>query len=218
MLEQFTVDIINWITALPAFSVYAILFAIAYGENIIPPIPGDVIVAFGGYLAAQNTLSFTLVYLGTTIASVFGFMSLFTVGWYFGGQIMEHPHRIRVFKFIKFKDFEKAQNWMNNYGQWAVVTNRFLPGMRSLISIVAGISHTPPVLTMSSSALSSAMWNFILIGGGWLLHENWKTIGYYLNVYSRIILAIVGLVLLFVLIKHLVKRKKKPFKKLESKD
>lgn len=218
MLEQFTVDIINWINALPAFSVYAILFAIAYGENIVPPIPGDIIVAFGGYLAAQKTISFTVVYLGTTIASVLGFMSLFTVGWYFGGQIMEQPRRIRVFRYIKFKDFEKAQTWMTNYGQWAVITNRFLPGMRSLISIVAGISRTPPVLTMSNSALSSAMWNFILIGGGWLLHENWQTIGYYLSVYSRIILTIIGLVGALLIIKHIIKKRREAFKKLESKD
>lgn len=202
MLEQYTVDIIEWLNALPTFTIYFMLFAIAYGENLVPPIPGDIIVAFGGYLAAQQTLSFFIVYVGTTIASVFGFMSLFSLGWFFGDYIMEQPHRIRIFKFIKFKDFEKAQKWTNQYGQWAVVVNRFLPGMRSLVSIVAGISHIRPTLTTINSAISSAMWNFILIGGGWILHENWQTIGYYLSVYSRIILVIIGLIVVVYLLKY----------------
>jgi len=196
MIEEASLNIIDWIETVPPLGLYCIFFLVAYVENILPPIPGDLLVAFSGFLAAEQTIHFLPVYFLTTIASVIGFMSVFAVGSYFGQQIKQNPKRIRVFRYIKFKHFAKAESWMGRWGQYVVAANRFLPGMRSVIAIAAGVSHTPPILTALNSLISSLAWNLILIYSGWLLHENWELVGHYLSVYSRIILILLVVVVL----------------------
>ncbi len=66
--------------SLPPSSIYLVFFLVAYVENIVPPIPGDVLVAFGGYLAAESVIGLVPVLLLTTIASVIGFMSMYWIG------------------------------------------------------------------------------------------------------------------------------------------
>src|SRR5690625_5192740 len=65
--------VVRWIESLDSFSIYLIFGVIAYVENILPPIPGDLLVAFGGYLVASGLISFMPVLTITTVASVFGF-------------------------------------------------------------------------------------------------------------------------------------------------
>ena len=57
MVELFS-DFFNWLAALPPVWMYVMLFVIAYGENVMPPIPGDMVIVFGGYMAARGVLSF----------------------------------------------------------------------------------------------------------------------------------------------------------------
>jgi len=198
MLHELTRVMVDWISSLPAFSIYAVFLAVAYLENIIPPIPGDVLVAFAGYLAAEQVISITPVYLLTTISSVFGFMSLYAVGSRWGTQISETPGRLWLLRYIDIKYIEKTRGWMQRWGQGVILANRFLAGTRSVISLTAGISHTDVRWTMLNSLISSALWNGILIGFGWFIHSNWEIIGRYLSIYSRVILA--G-ILLFILVR-----------------
>jgi membrane protein DedA with SNARE-associated domain len=87
---------------------------------------------------------------------------------------------------------------MQRWGMGVVLANRFLAGTRSVISLTAGLSHTRLSLTIVCSAISSILWNGILLGFGWVVHENWRLIGKYLSVYGRVIL---GGILLIILIK-----------------
>lgn len=191
MLEDFTIDIVDWISVLPLVSLYLIFFLIAYLENVLPPIPGDLLVVFGGYLAAEGVVSFTLLLTLTTIASVFGFMSMYWLGYTWGDGIREKRSKFWIFRYINFEYTQKVQLWMNRWGQGVILANRFLAGTRSVISIMAGISQTKINYTVASSAISSLLWNFILLGSGWLIQENWERIGYYLNVYSRVVLVLI---------------------------
>ncbi|MDZ7690313.1 MAG: hypothetical protein U5K69_04045 [Balneolaceae bacterium] len=88
----------------------------------------------------------------------------------------------------------KVRNWMGRWGLGVVLANRFLAGTRSVISLTAGISHTPITGTTISSTISSVLWNGILLGFGWVVHENWQVMGNYLCYYGRIILGSIGLV------------------------
>lgn len=198
MLHDLTQVLVEWISSLPTVSIYAVFLAVAYLENIIPPIPGDVLVAFAGYLAAEQVIAVAPVYLLTTIASVFGFMSLYAVGSRWGTQISETPGRLWLLRYIDIKYIEKVRGWMQRWGQGVILANRFLAGTRSVISLTAGISHTNVRWTTFNSLISSALWNGILIGFGWFVHSNWEIIGHYLSIYSRIILA--G-ILLFILVR-----------------
>lgn len=205
-MEQFTQEIINLINAMPATGIYLIFFLVAYIENIVPPIPGDVLVAFGGYLAAESVVRLFPVLTLTTVASVLGFMTLYWLGSRWGMQIENKKSKFWLVRFIPLKYLNKVRDWMQRWGMGVVLANRFLAGTRSVISLTAGISHTRVSYTIICSTISSFLWNGILLGFGWFVHENWHVIGDYLTIYGRIILAAI---LLFLILRFIIKRYKK---------
>ncbi len=99
---------------------------------------------------------------------------------------------------------------MQRWGQGVVLANRFLAGTRSVISLTAGISHTPVAATAISSTISSILWNAILLGFGWVVHQNWRIIGEYLNIYSQIILAIIAVIILVRVGIYYFRKQKEP--------
>lgn len=198
MAEQFVQEFVELINTLPPLSIYLVFFLVAYFENVIPPIPGDVLVAFGGYLAAESIIGLLPVLLLTTIASVIGFMSMYWIGNRWSAQIERKGRQIWLLRFIPVKYINKVRSWMQRWGLGVVLVNRFLAGTRSVISLTAGLSHTRILPTVICSAISSVLWNGILLGFGWIVHENWRMIGEYLSIYGQIILLAI---VLFVLIR-----------------
>lgn len=198
MAEQFVQEIVQLINSLSPLSIYMVFFLVAYFENVIPPIPGDVLVAFGGYLAAESVIGLVPVLLLTTVASVIGFMSMYWIGSRWGSQIERREHRIWLLRFIPLKYINDVRDWMQRWGMGVVLANRFLAGTRSVISLTAGLSHTSIIPTIICSTVSSVLWNGILLGFGWVVHENWRLIGDYLSVYGQFIL---GGIALFIVIR-----------------
>lgn len=201
-MQQF----IEWISGLSPLSIYLIFAIVAYMENVLPPVPGDVLVAFGGYLAAEQIIGFTPLLLYTTLFSVFGFMTMYALGAYFGEKIDTQRKRFWMMRYLDIKYFDRVNRWMNRWGKGVILSNRFLAGTRSVISIAAGISRTDLKKTVLSSTISSLLWNSILIGFGWIVNENWMTIGHYLNVYGWLILS---LLLILITARLIYKRSKK---------
>lgn len=196
MVDQFVQEMVQLINSLPPMSIYLVFFLVAYIENVVPPIPGDVLVAFGGYLAAESIIGLVPVLLLTTIASVVGFMSMYWIGSRWGAQIQKKERRFWLLRFIPLEYLNKVRSWMQRWGMGVVLANRFLAGTRSVISLTAGLSHTRLTTTIICSAISSILWNGILLGFGWVVHENWRLIGEYLSIYGKVILGAIGLFIL----------------------
>lgn len=190
-MEVYLDEIIEWIFTLSAMSIYSIFFLTAYLENVIPPIPGDLLVAFGGYLAAEQMVGFTNLLILTTMASVMGFMTMYGIGSFWGYRIDEHRDKFWLMRIIDVKYFDRGKRWMQKWGQWVIIANRFLAGTRSVIALTAGIYRTKVNYTIISATVSSFLWNTILLGFGWLVHENWYVIGDYLGIYGWIILILI---------------------------
>jgi membrane protein DedA with SNARE-associated domain len=202
MVDQFVQEMVQIINTLPPLSIYLVFFLVAYVENIIPPIPGDVLVAFGGYLAAESIIGLFPVLILTTVASVIGFMSMYWIGSRWGEQIRKKKHRFWLLRFIPLEYLNKVRSWMQRWGIGVVLANRFLAGTRSVISLTAGLSHTRVSTTIICSTISSVLWNGILLGFGWVVHENWRLIGDYLSIYGKIILGAIVLLIIVRVIIH----------------
>ncbi|REL29060.1 DedA family protein [Rhodohalobacter sp. SW132] len=192
-METVTGELIDWILTLSPLSVYAIFALVAYLENVVPPIPGDILVVFGGYLAAEQVVGFNLLLLFTTIASVIGFMNMYGIGYYFGDKIEAQRQKFWLMKVVDVKYFDRGKRWMHRWGQGVILANRFLAGTRSVISVTAGLTKTRVLSTVISATISSLLWNLILLGLGWFVHENWQIIGHYLNIYGWFVLGIIVL-------------------------
>ena len=201
---------LNWLTTVPDWLVYLLLAASAFVENVFPPIPGDTITAFGAFLVGTGRLDFMGVYLATTIGSVTGFLVLFWLGHLLGRRFfVERDHR-----FFKVKDILRAEEWFRKYGYWLVLMNRFLPGVRSVISIAGGISRLRIATVALLATASAAAWNLIWILMGYFLGTNWAvvkdTLARLMFRYNMAILGVGVLLALVVLIKIAVRRKRHP--------
>ena len=208
MVDQVLQVVIDWVAQVSPFKVYVAFTLIAYLENILPPIPGDILIVFSGYLAAEGLVSLIPIWTFTVSASVLGFMNMYWLGKKLEHQISTNTHEYFLLKFFKYKYIKIAKTWMQKYGQWVVVSNRFLAGTRSVISLTAGVSDLKITQTTFSSFISSALWNAILIGSGWLVKENWAIIGNYLTAYGKLILLGISLLIISRILLSYFKKKK----------
>lgn len=204
MSDIFT-DLINWLEALPPFWAYATIFIIAYGENIVPPIPGDMIVVFGGYLVGLGNLSFVMVVALSTIGGALGFMSLYCVGYQIGDAVLE-PGRL---KWIPKKQVIKAQKWLTRWGYGVVAFNRFLSGFRSVISLTVGMAKMNGWKTIIFATLSAVVWTGLIAYAGFAIGDNWKIVGDYLRNYGKTIFWGLMLLIVFQAVRLYLKRRRK---------
>jgi len=194
-MEEILRSFTEWVTMLHPSVIVLLISLVAYTENVVPPIPGDLLVVFAGFLASEGMIRVVPVFMGTTIASVFGFLSMYYVGVYLRGKSKQlNDPKFWMRRFLNPRHLKKARKWMHRWGQWVVVGNRFLAGTRSVIAITAGYSRTNLVVTSASAFVSSLLWNGLLLFAGYLIHENWQLIGKYLSIYSRTILVLIAVV------------------------
>ncbi len=153
-----------------ALTLYLLLFASAIIENLFPPIPGDTITVFGAFLVGKGILSFPLVYAVTTLGSTIGFMILFYIGYFLEREFFMK----KDFAVFSAKSIVSAEKWFEKYGYFVVLGNRFLPGIRSVVSIAAGITVLSPRRVFLLSLISAALWNFAWIYAGYTLGNNWE--------------------------------------------
>jgi len=195
--------IISFLSNVNSLYIYLAVFLIAYIENIFPPFPSDLIVAFCGYLAGIDRVSIILVILISTFGSATGFMTMYQLGKFFGIKIVERGK----LKFISLKSIKTIERWFEKYGYWVVIANRFLAGTRAVVSFFTGLSELNFKKTTVLSSISALLWNSIIIFFGYLLGKNWHLIGDYLHRYTILITCIIILVIIFFFLKHFIRVK-----------
>ena len=101
---------------------------------------------------------------------------------------------------VKASDVDKSLAWFDKYGKPSILFGRLIPGIRSLISIPAGLDRMNLLTFGLWTTLGSAVWNFILIFLGFKLGENWEAVTGYIDQYSKVVYVILILILLGFLI------------------
>ncbi|MBW1669664.1 MAG: DedA family protein [Deltaproteobacteria bacterium] len=201
-------NFLTLISSLPNPTAYFLLALSAFVENVFPPIPGDTITAFGAFLVGTGKLSFPGVYLSTTLGSLLGFLTLFWLGKYLGRRFFVE----KDYRYFKAKDIVRAEHWFEKYGYLIVGLNRFLPGIRSIISLSAGMSGLKTKWVALFSFVSCAVWNLIWILMGRALGTHWNEVGPRMSAimgkYRTAILILCALFLIFLLGKKFLERKK----------
>ncbi|MCH8569492.1 MAG: DedA family protein [Balneolales bacterium] len=208
MIEEYLLNLVEWIAEQPLIGVYLILLFISYLENVVPPIPGDLLIVFGGYLIAEGIVGFSLVLLCTTVGSVMGFMTMYYFGFLLGDEIRTQKERIWILRLFDANYLNKAERWMYRWGQGVIVANRFLAGARSIISIIAGVTRLNIKKTVLFATIGAGFWNILLISAGWYIGDNWPVIQNYLNYYGWVIASLLVLYVICVSVKYLMGNKK----------
>lgn len=194
--ENLLADMMHLIESIDPLFSYILLGAASFIENIFPPAPGDAITIFGASLIASGHLTFTGVLISTTAGSVAGFMLYYYLGLKLGKAFFFSGR----FSFLNEKAIAKTEQWFDRYGYKLILVNRFLSGLRSVISIFCGISRLNSIKVFLTCTVSAIVWNTILITAGATLGKNWDLVKSYLADYGKIIILVMligGVVLFF---------------------
>jgi alkaline phosphatase len=169
-------------------------------ENIFPPIPSEVILTFGGYMTAQTNLTVQGVIASSTVGSVFGAVILYQLGVVLNVNKLEVVvERYGRFLRLTKEDLYRADAWFDKYGIWTVFFCRFIPLIRSLISIPAGMAKMNFWLFISFTTLGTILWNTLLINLGARVGENWEVIGERMDQYSNYLYLILAILLIVII-------------------
>ncbi len=179
------------------FSGYVVLGLMACLENLIPPIPGDTVTVFGGYLAGTGRLNLYGVMAATTAGSFAGFMLLFAAGRLLGKKYFYERDRF----FFSKKHMRTAAAWFARYGYTVVLCNRFLSGVRSVIALCAGITGLGTLRVACCSLLSCLVWNALLVISGSAAGENREIIASVLRKYNTALVCLMAAAAVFLIIK-----------------
>ena len=176
-------------------------------ENIIPPIPSELIMPLAGFTVTQGKMNFIVVIIAGTIGSVVG-----TMPWYFLGKswglkrTMNIADRYGKWLTLSGKDVARANDWFNRRGMRAIAFGRLVPGIRTYISLPAGISKMPLLPYLIYSTLGSLFW-VTLLRAGYIFGANYELVGKHMKPFSIFVLIVV----ISSVIYWIIKRKKSSF-------
>ncbi len=182
---------------------YAGIFLLSALESCAIPIPSEVVVPFSGFLAVSGRFNIWLVILVATIANLVGSVILFWIGRSGGRWFLE---RYGKYVLISKHDMEKGDEWFKKYGDVAVFWSRMLPVVRTFVSLAAGVADMNFYRFSTYTLLGSLPWNAGLAIIGYKTGENWRVLEKYFRKFDLFIVAIIAVLIVVYLWKHLRKR------------
>ncbi|MES5811196.1 DedA family protein [Mammaliicoccus sciuri] len=198
----------SWITSvMEQFGYFGIALLILL-ENVFPPIPSEVILTFGGFMTTKSELTVLGVVVASTIGSVGGAVILYWIG-----RILNVERIERIIekwgKYLRLtkEDVRKADAWFDKYGPWTVFFCRFIPLIRSLISVPAGMSGMNQWLFLVLTTIGTLIWNLVLVLVGAKVGDNWHQIVNYMDVYSHFMYAVIAIGIIVFIIWFIRKKK-----------
>ncbi|MFH0798035.1 MAG: DedA family protein [Candidatus Woesearchaeota archaeon] len=180
----------------------AVLMAL---ESMIFPMPSELVMPFAGFLAVDGKMSFWLIILFSSIGSIIGSLISYYIGYYGGNKF--------ILKFGKYflldvTDLDKTERWFHKKGEKTIFISRFVPVVRHLISIPAGIGKMDLKKFCFYTIVGATMWNSILAYAGYVLGKNWELVRHY-SEYASMVAAVLILVASAYFVHHHYRNKMK---------
>ena len=188
---------LEWITNTMKSLGYVGIGLLMFLENLFPPIPSELIMPLAGFTVAQGKMEFAPVVMAGVVGTVLG-----ALPWYYAGKLLGEKrlkslaNRYGKWLGISAKDIDKSKTWFNKHGNTAVLLCRLVPGVRTLISIPAGMSSMPVLPFLVFSTLGTLLWVGLLTYSGYALGNNYHLVEEYIGPVSKIVL--VALIVAFV--------------------
>ena len=153
-------QLLVWLREVPPFLMYAMLGVGAAVENIIPPIPADTFVLLGGFLAARGSAVVEVVFLVTWTSNVLSALAVYTVAYRYGDSFFQ----ARLGRYLlNPKQVATVQTFYLRWGAPAIFYTRFLPGLRAVAPVFAGLTRQRPRSVVFPLLLASAIWYGALV-------------------------------------------------------
>jgi membrane protein DedA with SNARE-associated domain len=189
---------VEWITNTMNSLGYLGIGLLMLAENLFPPIPSELIMPLAGFTAAQGKMELVPAIAAGVVGTVLG-----ALPWYYVGKLVGEENLKRLAdKYGKWisvssKDISQAQKWFDRRGEQAVFLCRLVPGVRTLISLPAGISNMPLLPFLIYSTLGTLLWVSLLTYSGYALGNNYHLVEKYIGPLSKV--AFVTLIVAFII-------------------
>ena len=180
-------------------------------ENVFPPIPSEIVLLFGGFMTTYTSLNLFLMIIAATLGSLLGAIILYYIGKILNKERLKKIITGKIGKILHLKneDIDKADEWFDTKGNKTVFFCRFIPIVRSLISIPAGMSEMDMKKFIIYTTAGSLIWNSVLLYIGSKVGENWTDILSIFDNYSHITLIVLIIIFVAACILFYVKKIKK---------
>lgn len=188
---------IEWIAEFVERTGYVGIAFLMFAENVFPPIPSELIMPLGGFAAARGTLSLPGVILAGIVGTLMGAAFWYLVGRWIGCErLRRFADRHGAWLTISPRDVDAAQEWFRRHGWLAVLVGRVIPGVRTLISVPAGIAGMPVATFAVFTAIGTSVWSTFLATAGYVLEEHYAEVAHWINPLANLVIAVlVGLYL-----------------------
>jgi membrane protein DedA with SNARE-associated domain len=193
----------TWVMNIFFSTGYFGILLLMFVENVFPPIPSEVIMPLAGYMAAQGTLSLFGIIVAGMAGSVLGALPLYYMGRKLGeDRLKQFADNHGRWLTLSRKDIERAKRWFDRHGGAAMFFCRLIPGVRSLISIPAGIARMKILPFLAYTATGTGMWAALLAYLGYFLATEYTQVSEYLDPVSWIVFGAVGILYFVRVIGH----------------
>lgn len=204
----------HWILDIMSRYGYLGLALLIMAENLFPPIPSEIILTFGGFMTTYTRMHIPGAVLSATVGSVGGALILYQAGRFLSPDRLDTLLSGRLGRILHLKkaDIQKAADWFDSRGNYTVFFCRFIPIVRSLISIPAGMADMALGRFLWMTVAGSLLWNLILICAGAAAGTSWQKAVQYFGSYTqaaKIVLGVGALVGGVVLVRRYIGKKKR---------
>ena len=190
-------ELIKQAVAVNPLAGYAAIFAAMFLENLFPPIPSELIMPLGGFLVQQGELQFIPVVLAGLLGTVIGALPWYGIGRVINEERIEQwLERHGRWIGISPAELARSRSWFNRFGTALVFWGRLVPGIRTLISVPAGIEMMPLAPFLIWTTAGSLIWTLLLTLAGFLLGESYSSVELWIDPVSKVIK--VGLVIALI--------------------
>lgn len=182
----------EWITNIMTSLGYWGIGLLMFLENLFPPIPSELIMPLAGFTVARGEMSFALAVLAGTVGTVLGALPWYYMGHFLGKErVRALADRYGRWLTVTGKDIDRADGWFDRQGIKAVLIGRLIPGVRTLISLPAGISGMNLPVFLLFSTIGTVLWTTLLTAAGYFLGDNYEAVDEYIGPFSKVVVAII---------------------------
>jgi len=170
-------------------------------ENVFPPIPSEAILPFAGFSAAEGDINGVLAWVAATIGALVGAYLLYGVGALIGTERLRVLAGKRWFILFGESDLDRGERFFERYGHLVVFFGRFVPLVRSIVSVPAGAERMPLARFTVLTAAGSAIWNAVFIAIGYQLGDRWTDVEGWLEPIGYAVLVLLAAALVWLAVR-----------------
>ena len=206
MLEALSTSIIHLIQSMGYLGIVLLMTL----ESVFIPIPSEVTMPFGGFLAHQGALSLPLVIIAGAFGNLIGSLVGYAVGYFLEENVLVNfIKKYGKFILVSEDDYNASKKWFNKYGDGVVFISRLLPAIRTYISLPAGMFAMNIWKFIIYTFVGSLVWSGVLAFIGFYLGSKWTTLSPIFNKFHIVIIVFIVGLLGFYIYHKVHKRKKK---------